>query len=311
MLTNPQVVSVNISEEKGTIKHPVPKIELDNSGIVGDAHSGQWHRQVSLLAQEDIDVFSREAQRQIAPGEFAENITTVGVALDKAAVLDRFGIGEAELQVTQIGKQCHGDECAIYREIGKCVMPHKGIFCRVIKTGQIKRGDTIEFYPKPLKILVITLSDRAFAGIYTDRSGPLAKEMLQEYFSSRRWHLQLDGKLLPDDPVQLGTQLQKAISAKTDVIFTLGGTGLGPRDIAPETVISVSEKNIPGIMENIRIKYGGKKPSALLSRSVAAIADKTQIYALPGSVKAAEEYISEILKTLEHIIYMIEEIDAH
>ncbi len=96
-----------------------------------------------------------------------------------------------------------------------------------------------------------------------------------------------------------------------DVIFTCGSTGVGPRDIAPETVESVSEKTIPGIMENIRIKYGKDRPSVLLSRSVAAIAATTQIYTLPGSVRAVEEYLAEILKTLDHAILMIHGIDAH
>ena len=311
MSDNPHVISVNISKEKGTVKHPTPEIELDRLGIIGDAHAGHWHRQVSLLAQEDIDLFNRETGKQIAPGQFAENIITNGVDLGKAAVLDRFHIGQAELEVTQIGKRCHGDNCTVYKEVGKCVMPSKGIFCRVINPGKIKPSDPVQYFPKLLKLLIITLSDRAFARTYTDRSGPRAKEILEEYFSSMRWHLQINSKLLPDDSERLGQELQGAINDGMDVIFTLGGTGIGPRDIAPETVTAISEKTIPGIMENIRVKYGTEKPSALLSRSVAAMAGKTQIYALPGSVKAVEEYVTEILKTLEHIIYMANELDVH
>ena len=127
-----KVISVNISEEKGTIKHSVPEMQIDKNGVVNDAHSGPWHRQVSLLSQEDIDCFSKEMSREIKQGEFAENITVSGINLGNAAVLDKFRIGQVELEVTQIGKECHGDSCAIYREVGKCVMPKKGLFCMPI-----------------------------------------------------------------------------------------------------------------------------------------------------------------------------------
>ncbi|MHC4122556.1 MAG: molybdenum cofactor synthesis domain-containing protein [Planctomycetota bacterium] len=306
-----KVISVNISKEKGTIKQPVPQILLDHYGVIGDAHAGAWHRQVSLLAQEDIDYFAKEIGREIAPGEFAENVTVSGVGIDNAAILDGFRIGKVELEVAQIGKQCHGDFCAIYKEVGKCVMPQKGIFCRVSTPGKINPGDAVEYIQRPFRILIITLSDRAFAGQYADRSGPEAKQVLEEYFTDKRWYLQINNIVLSDDTDKLREELTKAISDEVDVIFTLGGTGVGPRDITPETVTGVCDKIIPGIMENIRIRYGKEKPSALLSRSIAAIAGKTQIYTLPGSVRAVKEYLAEILKTLEHSVLMVHGLDVH
>ena len=305
------VISVNISEQKGTIKQSVAEILIDKHGVVNDAHAGPWRRQVSLLSQEDIELFAKTIGRQIAPGEFAENITIAGIDLNQAAVLDRFRIDEVELQVTQIGKKCHGDACAIYQQVGKCVMPKKGLFCRVVNPGKIKAGDSIEYFPKHLRFLIVTLSDRAFAGQYTDRSGPRAKQILEKYFAGKRWHLQINNIILADDAEQLTEKLNDAIAGQVDVILTLGGTGVGPRDITPDVVTDVCDKVIPGIMENIRIKYGEQKPSALLSRSVAAIAGKTQIYALPGSVRAVEEYLTEILKTLEHTVFMLHSLDVH
>jgi MOSC domain-containing protein YiiM len=103
-----KVYSVNISEEKGTIKKPVDKIMLGSKGIKNDAHSGSWHRQVSLLAKERVDDFAKEASRKIQSGEFAENITTSGIDLTKVKLLDRFKISNTLLEVTQIGKTCHG-----------------------------------------------------------------------------------------------------------------------------------------------------------------------------------------------------------
>ena len=306
-----KVISVNISDQKGTLKKPVPEILIDKNGVVNDAHAGNWHRQVSLLAREDIEIFSKSIGREISPGEFAENITVAGLDLSTAFILDRFRINKVELEVTQIGKECHGDSCAVFQQTGKCVMPKKGIFCRVVEPGKIRSGDEVEYFPKQLKFLIITLSDRAFAGEYEDRSGPRAKEILQEYFAAGKWHCSFNNVLLADDPDKLEKELKKAVKEEFDVILTLGSTGIGPRDIAPETIAGVCDKIIPGIMENIRIKYEKDKPSALLSRSIAAMSGKTQVYALPGSVKAVEEYLNEILKTLEHAIYMIHALDIH
>lgn len=305
------ILSVNISAEKGVAKSPVSQVQINDLGIVGDAHAGQWHRQVSLLSQEQIDLFAKETDKDIQPGQFAENLTVSGLQYDSIAVLDRFQIGGVQLEVIQLGKRCHGDGCAIYQEVGKCVMPKEGIFCRVIQGGTVKAGDSIEYAPRMLKISVVTLSDRAFSGVYTDRTGPRVTEMLNDYFKDKTQALQIENKILPDDAERLKQALAHAIDEKVDVIFTCGGTGVGPRDIAPETVETVCDKMIPGIMENIRIKYGTDKPSVLLSRSIAAIARMTQIYTLPGSVRAVEEYLTEIVKTLEHATLMIHGIDAH
>jgi len=306
-----KVLSVNISEEKGTIKHPVDFIELDELGVKNDAHAGHWHRQVSLLARESVDKFSASAGRQIRFGEFAENITTDGIILHETHPFDRFQIGEAELEVTQIGKKCHGDNCAIYREVGNCVMPKEGIFCRVIHPGKIQSGDKIIFRPKTYKVMIITLSDRASKGIYEDESGPRVMKLLDDFFSELKWKNKLVYHIIPDDEYTLRSLLEEAVSARFDFVITSGGTGIGPRDRTPEVVRSVIEKEIPGIMEMIRIKYGAKKPNALLSRSVAGTAGKTIIYALPGSVKAVNEYMAEITVMMRHVLYMLHGLDAH
>jgi len=306
-----KVLSVNISEKKGTVKHPVEYIELDELGVKQDAHAGKWHRQVSLLAKESVDKFSAAAGRKIGFGEFAENITTNGIILHETHPFDRFLIGKAELEVTQIGKECHGDNCAIYREVGNCVMPKEGIFCRVLRPGRIKTGDVITFVPKVYKLMVITLSDRASRGIYEDKSGPGVIRLMEDFFSKLNWQNQVIHHIIPDDEKSLLNLLKEAIDGQFDFIITTGGTGIGPRDITPEVVRSVIEKEIPGIMEMIRIKYGTEKPNALLSRSVAGAAGKTLIYALPGSVKAVNEYMTEITRSMKHALYMLHGLDKH
>ena len=139
-----EVVSVNISEQKGTVKREVPEIQLKlRHGIVGDAHAGDWHRQVSLLAEESIDSMRAACPVPLGSGMFAENINTRGIDLKSLPVGTRLRMGETELEVTQIGKECHSD-CAIKRAAGKCVMPTEGIFAVVVKEGIVRAGDEIE-----------------------------------------------------------------------------------------------------------------------------------------------------------------------
>jgi len=137
-----QVLAVCISENKGERKKPVEAVELrENHGIIGDAHAGDWHRQVSLLAQESIDKM-RALGLDVNAGDFAENITTSGIDLVSLPIGTRLQIGETLLEVTQIGKECH-TRCAIFYQAGDCVMPKEGIFVRVITGGLIRPGDEI------------------------------------------------------------------------------------------------------------------------------------------------------------------------
>ena len=306
-----KIVSLNISEQKGTIKKPVSgSLKVSNHGIVGDAHSGAWHRQISLLSKERIEDFARQIGRKINPGEFAENITTEGLDLTAVTFFDRFMIGSVVLEVTQIGKKCHGDGCAIFREVGRCVMPHEGIFCRVIHIGSIEAGNEIKYLDVPLRISVITASDRASRGEYEDKSGPEVVKQIEAFFSDKPWKLAFKRIVVPDEHDQLENAIREAVKS-SDVVFITGGTGIGPRDITPDVVEKIIDKEIPGIMDFIRNKYGADIPSALISRSIAGVAKSTLVYAIPGSVKAAREYIHEILRTLEHSIFMLKGIDSH
>lgn len=138
-----QVVSVNISERKGTVKREVPEIQLKRRhGIVGDAHAGDWHRQISLLAEESVDKM-RALLPGLEPGAFAENINTRGLELKSLPVGTRLRLGEAAVEITQIGKQCHSD-CEIKRLTGTCVMPTEGVFAVVVREGTVRKGDEIE-----------------------------------------------------------------------------------------------------------------------------------------------------------------------
>jgi molybdopterin adenylyltransferase len=306
-----KVVSINVSEEKGTIKNPVDFIEINEQGVLGDAHAGWWNRQISMLAIESIEKFGKEAKRNFKPGEFAENITTKGIALYDTRPLDRFLIGETEMEVTQIGKGCHGDGCAIFREVGNCVMPKEGIFCRTIKGGNIQPGDAIQYLPRIMRVYVLTLSDRASRGEYKDRSGPKTASLVKDFFLQKGYESLVEQEIIADDPVMLRQKLVEANNQKFDAIFTTGGTGIGPRDITPDVTKTLLDRVIPGVMEQIRLKYGQENPNALLSRAVAGVMGSSLVFNMPGSVRAVEEYTTEIFKSIKHMIYMIHGLDLH
>ncbi|MEA1878100.1 MAG: MogA/MoaB family molybdenum cofactor biosynthesis protein [Bacteroidota bacterium] len=165
--------------------------------------------------------------------------------------------------------------------------------------------------PDILKIGVITLSDRASKGEYEDLSGPEISRLCTDYFSEKQLDIEIRNLLIPDDPVQLSMLVQDSSDKSIHVLFTTGGTGIGPKDFTPDVIRELLDKEIPGIMEMIRVKYGMQKPNALISRSIAGVRGQMLIYALPGSVKAVREYCTEILPTVLHSMKMIYGVDDH
>lgn len=139
-----RIRAISISKTKGTQKVNVPEAELRTDyGIVGDVHAGDWDRQISLLEIERIDNMAAKGAN-VSPGSFAENITTEGIDLSALKIGDKLRLGaEAEIKITQFGKQCHG-RCKIYEQIGDCIMPREGVFARVGRGGSITVGDVIE-----------------------------------------------------------------------------------------------------------------------------------------------------------------------
>ncbi len=138
-----KVISINISTEKGVIKIPIKRgfFKID-FGLEGDAHGGNWHRQVSLLGDESIDKLRGKINKELVPGVFAENITTQGITLYELPIGTKLSIGEVIMEVTQIGKECHKG-CEIMKTTGECVMPREGIFAQVLEEGWIEPDDEI------------------------------------------------------------------------------------------------------------------------------------------------------------------------
>ncbi len=298
--------AVSLAKEPGR-KQPAQAITIDESGIVGDVHHGTL-RPVSLLDKAALDRFQHITGAQpMESGSFAENILFDSNPPVEVKILDRFVKDDLILEAIFKGKPYHDQ----FRDPGHYLMPREGIFCRVLHGGNLQPGDVMDYFPKIFRIQIITLSDRAFKGIYQDRSGPEIAGITEKAFKKLNWRFEITRHILPDDETMLEKQLAAAIDNKIDLIITTGGTGIGPRDITPEVVGKFIQKEIPGIMEMIRWKYGIEKPAALVSRAVAGVNCQTLIFALPGSVKAVNEYMTEIVKHLEHLYYMVYAIEMH
>ena len=290
-----KVVSVNISEKKGTIKHPVEQIELRKGfGIEGDAHARDWHRQVSLLDLSSFDKMHNNASVELKPGIFAENITTEGVDLWHLPVGTCLEIGDTLLEITQIGKECHR-HCQVFRQVGDCVMPREGIFAKVIMEGMIKAGQSIKIIPT-LRVVILTVSDKGSTGERADLSGPALAKGLEGKATV------LIQDIVPDDFEQIKEKLIAYSEQGLDLVFTTGGTGFAPRDNTPEATMAVVERPAPGIVEAIRAQSLKITPFAMLSRATAGIRGKTLIINFPGSPKAALECLEVFLPVMNHAV---------
>lgn len=287
-----KVIAVCTSQERGTQKENIHRAELiEDWGIEGDAHAGKWHRQVSLLSYETIEAF-RKRGADVADGAFGENLVVSGYDFTRFPVGSRFSCGEVILEMTQIGKECHNG-CAIFQKMGECIMPHNGVFARVVKGGTIAEGDTFQCM---YRTAVITLSDSASKGEREDISGKVIcgiaeKSGCQVIFT----------KVIPDDEQTLSDLLCMLCDKdQVDLILTTGGTGFSERDHTPEATLKVLERNADGISEAMRYRSLQVTPRGMLSRGVSGIRKKTLIINLPGSPKAVRECLEYVIDPVIH-----------
>ena len=228
-----------ISEARGTVKQAVPKVTLlKDYGIEGDAHAGNWHRQVSLLAEEQVVAFNQRiaaSKAGIDPagaGTFGENILLSGLDLRNLPVGSILKAGTVVLKLSQIGKECHS-HCQIFHRVGDCIMPREGVFATVEQGGILTTGmDITVELPSPnapLRAAVMTLSDKGSVGQRVDTSGPQAARML-----AQAGYEVVEQVLLPDVQGKIERELKRlADSRQVDLIITTGGTGMAPRDVTP------------------------------------------------------------------------------
>ncbi|MFC1528432.1 molybdenum cofactor synthesis domain-containing protein [Candidatus Latescibacterota bacterium] len=298
----PSVEAVCIGEKKCERKHPVDSaVFLAGHGIEGDAHAGKWHRQVSILALEDIEKVRCDGLPDIGPGDFAENVILSGLDLTLLGLGTRLIFGRnVVLSITQIGKECH-EPCRIYQMTGDCIMPRLGLLARVESGGTVSVGDSAEVLisvsREIFQAIILTISDRCSRGEATDTAGPAVSRRLEESLNAHIYK----NEILPDDPGDIEKRLRHFCNGHSiDLIITVGGTGFSPRDVTPETTRKVVERFTPGLDEAMRASSMHKTPHAMLSRGISGIRGSTLIINLPGSERGAIENLDVILGSLRH-----------
>jgi molybdenum cofactor synthesis domain-containing protein len=293
------VAAVCVSAERGP-KRAVERVTLvAGHGVEGDVHAGSWHRQLSLLEEEQIDLL-RGRGVELPPGAFGENIVTRGLALGPLVVGRRLRVGPAVLQITQRGKECH-TRCPIYFQTGDCLMPREGLFARVRRGGELRPGDAVatDAALDRVRFAVLTLSDRGAAGERDDASGALACELLAGALGGP----ELARGLLPDEQPAIERELRRLADEEVcDLIVTTGGTGLSPRDVTPEATRAVIDREVPGVAEAMRAAGLAKTPRAMLSRGLCGLRGSTLIVNLSGSPRAVREQLEAILPALPHAV---------
>ena len=299
-----KVIAICTSPARGTQKHQVPAARFTVEwGIEGDAHGGNWHRQVSLLSADKIAAFNARGAN-VQPGAFGENLVVEGFDFRALPVGTLLRCGDVLLEMTQIGKECHS-HCEIFKRMGECIMPTQGVFARVLEPGEIRMGDEMEIQPRteprPWQAAVITLSDKGAKGERRDESGPaIAKRLTEAGYEV------VEQLLLADEAAPLKAQLMRlADQRQLDLVLTTGGTGFGPRDITPEATLAVAHRNAPGIAEAMRAASLAITPRAMLSRAASVIRGKTLIINLPGSPKACMECMDVFLDTIPHAMGLL------
>jgi len=297
-----KIEAICVSNAKGERKTPVDAaVFVENCGIEGDAHAGNWHRQVSLLAVEDIDTLRAKGLPDLKPGDFAENIVVSGLDLATLGLGSRLRAGcEVELTVTQLGKVCHS-RCAIYYQTGDCVMPRTGIFARVARGGSLCSGDeavVLEVVPREIfQCVVLTISDRCSRGETQDTAGPAVAARLRKALDGHVYAQEI----LPDEQKQIADRIRHYSDGHSiDLICAVGGTGFAPRDVTPEAVAAVVERATPGLDEAMRAASLRKTPHAMLSRALSGVCGTTLVISLPGSERGAVENLDAILPALAH-----------
>lgn len=305
-----EIAFVCVSEKKGTPKRAVPEVQLiAGFGIAGDAHAGNWHRQVSLLDEADIQLMG-EKGLNLRPGAFGENLVVRGLPLEDLGLGTVLAAGSAKLEITQIGKECH-TRCAIYYKTGDCIMPRAGLFARVLASGSVGPGTVLQverLVPRGQTVAaVVTVSDSASEGKAQDTAGPIVRKSLQEHLKA----FVLENLVIPDDFATIQKTLKDLALRGLDLVITTGGTGLGPRDVTPEATKGVIQREVPGLGELMRASSASKTPMAWLQRGVVGVLGNTLIVNLPGSPQAARENFEAIAPLLPHGLALLRGQTAH
>jgi len=291
-------ISEKTGEQKKSVESAVFRVDF---GIESDAHAGDWHRQVSLLLDSDIEYVRAKGLDDLSDGAFAENVIVSGVDLNSCGLGTKLRLGdEVVLSISQIGKVCH-TPCRIFYLAGDCIMPRLGVFARVETGGRVCPGDRAEAFDvvdrDRLQAVVLTISDRCSRNEAKDTAGPAVANILNESLGANIYRT----AILPDKKETIAERLKHYCNGHSiDLLLAVGGTGFSPRDVTPEAAREVIDRFTPGLDEAMRTASLAKTPHAMLSRAVSGIAGSTLIITLPGSQRGAVENLQAIAGALGH-----------
>lgn len=289
------IIAVCTSPERGTAKvAQAAAVLVRGHGLESDAHAGSWHRQVSLLAAEQLEPLL-QGGAPLSPGGHGENIVTRGLDLEALEAGRRVRVGDrAVLQITERG-------VAFPAQRPPAGAAARGLLARVARGGRIRAGDPIATDPAldRFRYAVVTLSDRGAAGAREDTAGPLAARLLDQALGG----VLVAHELRPDDrPAIEATLIQLCDEELCDLVVTTGGTGLSPRDVTPDATLAVIDRQVPGMAEAIRAAGLVKTPHAMLSRAVCGQRGQSLILNLSGSPRAVQEQLEVVIPALPHAL---------
>jgi len=294
------LISVNLGKARGVPKHPVNKGTLiPEWGLEGDAHGGDWDRQISLFPIEAMALVPKIIRKTFEENAYSENLTIEGIPPEKLGHGTILTIGNTRIKILEIGKETFEPP-----ESGRpYIISREGRFGRVVKGGTVKPGDLVEVVdegtldPEAPRVVLVTLSDKGAKGEREDISGRFLN-----WYATRMGAAVLSSVIIPDEKNIIKETLVKGVEAKADLILTTGGTGLAPRDVTPDATLEVIDREVPGFAEAMRAESLKNTPHAMVSRAVSGIAEKTLIINLPGSPKAVAECMEVIFPALRHAI---------
>jgi len=290
-----RIEAICVSETKGMRKAPVGSVHfLSNHGIQGDAHAGPWHRQVSLLAAEDIERIHRQRLPDLSPGDFAENLIVSGLDLKTCGLGTQLCLGkEVILRLSQIGKVCH-TPCRIFYMTGECAMPGLGLFARVEQGGRVSVGDPVKCDCKVdrdlYQAVVMTVSDSQ--GATEGALGPAVAQVLETRLASHVYRC----ITVPDERDPIEERLQHYCNGHSiDLVVIVGGPRSSSRDSASEATCKVIDRLTPGLDESMRLASATQA-----SHAVSGICKSTVVLNLSGSQHAVTEHLGAIVDALHH-----------
>ena len=300
-----RVLALNAYNEKYNERTNIDEIRVTQNGIDIDFENIDKNLCEIVLMSQNIIVMAKEGNDLVfqiyRPTKSIENncYNTVPINL-----LDIISINGAEMEVTKHGGKYTEREHKYFPPKDN-ILKKEEFFLSVKKEGIIKKSNTLIHIPRIFHFKIITIVNQPINSEYIDFSGCEIKSILEMYFRNVNRQINIDYNIISAKEDLLKQELEEALDQEYDVIFTIGGTGVGPGDITFDVVNNMCDKVLPGIMEFIRVKYGQNNSHALLSRSIAGIIKNTVIYTIPGSKKAVIEYMQVILDTMEHLIYVM------